>query len=136
MIINGENLILGRLATFTAKKALQGEKIDIVNCEKIVVTGDRVNTKKHYKKRVDRGTPLKGPFYPKVPDRFVRRAIRGMLPYKQERGEKAFKRIMCHISIPDKFKDQKLETLDNANILKTKNFKFTTVSNICKSLKK
>ena len=36
MIIDARNLILGRLATITAKKALQGEDIHIINCENIV----------------------------------------------------------------------------------------------------
>ena len=39
MIINAENLILGRMTTYAAKKALQGEEVDIVNCEKAIITG-------------------------------------------------------------------------------------------------
>ena len=41
MIIDANNLILGRLGTYAAKKALLGEKIDIVNCESCVITGNR-----------------------------------------------------------------------------------------------
>ena len=41
MIIDANNLILGRMATFIAKQALLGEDIKIVNCEKAVITGDR-----------------------------------------------------------------------------------------------
>ena len=41
MIINGENLILGRLATYVVKKALEGESITILNCDKVVITGPR-----------------------------------------------------------------------------------------------
>jgi len=41
MIIDATNLILGRLGTYVAKKALLGNKIDIVNCENSVVTGNR-----------------------------------------------------------------------------------------------
>ena len=78
MIINGENLILGRLATYTAKQALLGEKIDIINSEKIVITGKKKDLIKRYKQRAEKGNPLKGPFFPKMPDRFVRRAIRTM----------------------------------------------------------
>jgi len=105
MIIDAENLIVGRLGTFVAKKALMGEKIDIVNCEK-----------------------------PKMPDRFVRRIIRGMLPIEKKRGREAFKRVMCWIGVPDKFKNEKIEKLDKINVLNTKNIKFLDIRKICKFL--
>jgi large subunit ribosomal protein L13 len=135
MIINGENLILGRLCSYVAKKALLGEKIDVVNCEKIVVTGKKENISKRYKERADRGDPLKGPYTPKVPDRFVRRAIRGMLPYKKGRGREAFKNVMCHISVPEEFKNKKIETLEDININRAKIIKYKTIGSICKQLK-
>src|SRR3989338_6431062 len=97
MIIDANNLVLGRLGSFVAKKALMGEKIDIVNCESSVITGDRHRIFADYKHRLDRGTPVKGPFFYKMPDRFVKRSIRGMLDHKKERGGKAFKNIKCHI---------------------------------------
>ena len=31
MIINAENLIIGRLASYAAKQALLGEQVDIIN---------------------------------------------------------------------------------------------------------
>ena len=39
MIIDAKNLIVGRLSTFAAKKAMLGEKVDIVNCDLAVITG-------------------------------------------------------------------------------------------------
>lgn len=134
MIINAENLILGRTATVVAKKALLGEKIDIVNCEKAVITGTKSVTLKKYLTRRHRGQPPKGPFIPRRPDMFVRRAIRGMLPYKQEKGEKAYKRVMCYLGIPDEFKDKKLETIQNANISKVPNLKYMSVEELCKQI--
>ena len=47
------------------------------------------------------GVPRKGPFLPRVADRFVRKKIRGMLPYKTPRGRAAFERIMCFIGSND-----------------------------------
>jgi len=136
MIIDAEDMILGRLATFVAKRAILGEKIDIVNCEKAVITGGKKFIFQDYKQRNERGTrPTKGPFTPKMPDRFVRRAIRGMLPYKQEKGEKAFKRIMCYIGIPDDFKDKKIEKIQSCNVSKLGNLKYQYIGSICKSMK-
>ena len=108
MIINAENLILGRLSTIAAKKALLGESIDLVNVEKAVIIGTKKNILDKYKTRRERGETLHGPYFPRTPDRLVRRTIRGMLPYKQEKGRLAFKRVKCHVGIPEDLKDKKL----------------------------
>ncbi len=131
MIIDANNLILGRLGTFVAKKALLGEKIDIVNSENCVITGNRHKIFKDYDRRLKMGTPSKGPFVYRIPDRFVKRTIRGMLPYKKERGRKAFENIKCHIGVPDKLKNQKFDTIKNANIEKVPNLKYVKVKDIC-----
>ncbi|MBU2639503.1 MAG: 50S ribosomal protein L13 [Nanoarchaeota archaeon] len=135
MIINGENLILGRLAAIAAKKALLGEKIDIVNAEKVVIVGKKSFILRNYKKKFDRKTPIKGPFIPRTPDRFLRRVIRGMLPYKKERGNNAFKKVMCHVEIPDNFKNEKLTTFDKINVLNTNNINYLSIGDLCKLLK-
>ena len=136
MIINASDMILGRLASYVAKKALLGEKVDVVNCEKAVLTGNKKSVLADYKRRNERGTrPTKGPFMPKMPDRFVRRCIRGMLPYKQEKGIKAFKRVMCYIEIPDEFKDKQIETIDDFNVSKVPSLKYVYIGEICKLMK-
>lgn len=136
MIINAENLILGRMATYAAKKALLGEKVDIINCEKAIITGNKKNIFEKYKKlSLDIGTQFKGPFIHRLPDRFVRRVIRGMLPYHQEKGKLAFSRIMCYISIPNEFKDKKFEKIKEADISRIKSLKYITVGDVCKFLR-
>ena len=135
-IIDVTDSIVGRFSTIVAKRAIMGEDINLVNCEKAVITGDRVSTYKKYKEQDKRGNPLKGPYLPKMPDRFIRRAIRGMLPYKQEKGEKALKRIMCHIGIPEKFSKEKIETIPSSSITKSKTFKYISVGKLCQLLKK
>jgi large subunit ribosomal protein L13 len=135
MIIDATDLIMGRLASFVAKKALLVEKIDIVNCEKAIITGTRANILFEYKKRFDLGrNPYKGPFFPRASDRIVRRAIRGMLPYKQEKGKNAFKAVMCYVGIPEKLKGQKLETVERAGASKLKNYKYIKVGELSKHL--
>src|SRR3989344_7656110 len=134
MIIDATDLILGRMATVVAKKALIGEKIDIINCENAVVTGDKKNILANYKQKKDRGIPLHGPYFPRYPDRLVRRTIRGMLPWKRTRGREAFKRVMCYISVPEQFKDKKIETIKEVNVEKLPNTKYLTIKDICKYL--
>ena len=131
MIIDANNTILGRLGTYAAKKALLGEEIDIVNCENSVITGDRKEIFKEYERKFSMGIHTKGPFFYRMPDRFVKRAIRGMLPHKKERGAVAFKKIRCHIGIPENFKNQKFETVKNATIGKVPNLKYITIKEIC-----
>jgi len=135
MIIDAENLIIGRVAAFVAKKALLGEKIDIVNCEKAVITGNKTNILKGYNNKVNHmGTYKKGPFYIRSPDRMLRRVVRGMLPYKQYKGADAYKRVMCYNGVPEEFKDKKIETLSSANIEKIPNLKFISLRDVCKSV--
>jgi large subunit ribosomal protein L13 len=133
MIINGENLILGRLASYAAKKALLGEHVDIINCEKIAVTGKKDFLFERYKKKFDRGT-FKGPLFHRNPAKIVRRTVRGMLPYKQERGKTAFSKVKCYIGIPSEFKGKDSQTIEKANILKLKNLHYVYMNNISKFL--
>ncbi|HIE33968.1 MAG TPA: 50S ribosomal protein L13, partial [Candidatus Altiarchaeales archaeon] len=100
MIVNAEGLILGRLASFVAKQALLGKEIIVINAEKVLISGKkdiifRENSEKLEIRNL--GNPRKGPFHQKRPDKFVRRAIRGMLPIRSQRGRDAFSRIQVYI---------------------------------------
>lgn len=134
MIIDATNLILGRLASFAAKHALLGENIEIINCENAVITGNRSTTINAHIHKLHRGSRTRGPFTNKMPDRFVKRTIRGMLQYKKENGKRAFKRIKCYIGVPDHLKGRKPEQLDQMGISKLKVMKYTSVKEICRML--
>lgn len=134
MIINAEHLILGRMSSKVAKKALLGEKIDIVNCEKAVIIGNKKDILAKYKRMREMGTPRWGPIFPRHPEKFVKRAIRGMLPHKQEKGKKAFDNIKCYQGVPDKFKNEKIETFDDINVIKQQKIKFLTIRQITEYL--
>ncbi len=109
IIIDGENAVLGRLAGYAAKQALDGKKIEIVNSEKVIITGKKEDILEEYrKKREIGGSGLKGPFFPSTPEKILKRTIRGMLPYKKGRGREAFKRIKCYIGIPKEFEGKKM----------------------------
>lgn len=135
MLIDGRNLILGRLSAFVAKKALLGERIIIVNSEEVVISGNKKNILDKYKQKVSRGDPYKGPFFPRTADRILRRTIRGMLPFKRARGKEAFKRVMCYKGVPDKYKNEKLESIGGINALKLKT-NFIKLGDLEKLLKK
>jgi large subunit ribosomal protein L13 len=134
MIIDAKNMIVGRIATVAAKKALLGEKVDVINCESAVITGKRNWLQDNSKRMRDMGIHSKGPFVSRMPDRYVRRIIRGMLPYKQERGRNAFDRVMCYIGVPKDMEGKKTEKIEGADVSKVKNTDFMTISEICKRL--
>lgn len=134
MIIDAEKMVLGRLAAFVAKKALLGEKVNIINCEKAVVTGNRADVLAKYKRKVDMGIPLRGPYFRRKPEQIVKRAIRGMLPYKQEKGNTAFKNIMCYEGVPEEFEGKDTVDVPGASVSKVLKIKHYTINEISKEL--
>ena len=133
MIIDAENLVLGRLASYAAKQALLGEDIKIVNCEKAVITGKKKEIINRYLEKNRIGNVFKGPFFQRLPDKFVRRVIRGMLPYKQYKGKTAYKRVFCYIGMPDELKNKEVANLDSINVKKLKSYKYVHVKDISKA---
>ena len=97
IIIDCEGGIFGRVCSLAAKKALEGNKIVVVNCEKAVITGNKKNIIEKYSNlRKKGGYSLKGPKYIKIPYQMLKRGIRGMLPdHRGGIGKEAFKRIKC-----------------------------------------
>ena len=136
IVIDATEQILGRVASYAAKKALLGEEIAIVNCEKMIITGRKQFLEEHFNERKDKGHPYDGPFYPKLADRIVRRTIRGMLPYKQERGRNAYKKVMCYRGIPLIFKDASLQKVPGADISKLKTSHLLALEHVSKLLGK
>ena len=134
-IYNGEGLILGRLATVIAKEILLGEEIQVVNCEKIVISGKKEKVVANEKTKRDRkGYPLKSAKFTRMPDRCVRRTIRGMVPWKQARGKEAFKRVMCFIGVPEPLANEKMITVEKHSVQKLPTLKYITIGKICKAL--
>lgn len=108
-IIDGKNAVLGRLASYAAKEALRGEDIIIVNCEQIIITGNKRNIKENFETKRSRvGSSQKGPKLSKISEKIVKRTIRGMLPdHRKGRGKEAFKKIKCYVGVPKEFEGAK-----------------------------
>lgn len=113
-IIDANGATLGRLSTSTAKRLLKGEEIAIINSEKAIVSGKKRMIKERYKQKREVGTHRKGPFFPKMPDRIVKRTIRGMIPYQTPTGRAAYKRLKCYVGVPREFEGKKFENIKNA----------------------
>jgi len=129
MIVDAEGAILGRLAAKIAKELLKGENIIVINSEKIVVSGNPKAVFKRFHEKRKRGDPHKGPFYPRYPERILKRTVRGMLPYKKQKGIKAFRKLKVFMRNPDNLKGEKIsKTSDDLNC------KFVTLEQLCKKL--
>lgn len=132
MIIDAKDSIMGRVATYAAKQALLGQEVIIINVEQAVISGSKENIFAKYKWRDNLGEPFKGPFMPKIPMKFFKRVIRGMLSYKKEKGKLAFKRIKCYPGNPMNVQGISLE---KAKYTKLKKGSYITVGELCKHLK-
>ncbi len=134
MIIDAKDTILGRLGTYVAKQVLLGKKVDVINCEESVVSGKKLPTIQLYLKKLHRGTVKRGPFFYRQPHMFVKRTIRGMLPFKIARGRNAFVNIKCHIGIPKNLENEKVMTIKGIGIDKLENANYLKVKDICKAM--
>lgn len=114
-IIDGKGAVLGRLASYAAKQALKGEEIVVLNCEKIIITGNKEDIRENLESQRRRvGTTQKGPKVSRSIDKLVKRTIRGMLPeHRWGRGRVAFKKIKCYVGVPKEFEDSKKEMLEH-----------------------
>ena len=113
-VIDASNAVAGRLATEVVKMLLKGEQVSIVNAEQAVISGDPVYMEKLFKEKYKRGDPYHGPFFPKQPDRILKRIVRGMLPYKKPVGRNALKRLRVYISVPEELRSQEARRLKGA----------------------
>lgn len=138
MIINATNLILGRMASVVAKELLKGEKVIIVNAEESVISGSKPSILKKYKERRERKSIVNparhGPFFPRRPEGIVRRAVRGMLPYKKAKGSNAFKNLKVYIGIPKELEGKEMKTLEVANASKLRVPKHIKLKELCNLL--
>ena len=106
IVIDASGGILGRIASNAAKKALLCNKIIILNCNEALLMGGRRMIIEEYKiARVRGGSSLNGPNFPREPFRVMKRAVRGMLPYKQQRGRVALENVICHNKTPKEFEN-------------------------------
>ncbi len=113
--IDAKGLVLGRMASIVAKRLLNGERINIVNAEEAVISGKRLSIIRESKQFLEVGHFRRGPLHPRRPDRIVKEVVRGMLPRKKPRGQKALKRLRVHIGVPQELRDKEKETISEVD---------------------
>lgn len=126
-------MVLGRLSSRIAKKLMEGEEVNLINAEKIVVSGVPNNIVADYmqKRRLQqKATPEFSPKWPKIPHLMVRRVIRGMLPFKKAKGKAAFKKLKVYAGNPN----IKGEMTSFADAKNNGLARYMSISDMCKRL--
>jgi large subunit ribosomal protein L13 len=134
IIIDGKGLILGRMGTFVAKKALLGEDVVILNSKEVIISGKKEEILSKFRNLRKRGIHTKGPFYPRRSDFMLKRLIRGMFPIKTTKGRNAFKSLKCYITVPLEFQGKETITVTGAKMSKLPNLNYITIGEICQHL--
>ena len=117
-IVDASNMILGRMATYVAKRALEGKRMIIINAERAVISGTKARVVARAKTKLKTRTltnQAKAPTHPRRPDNYVRRVVRGMLPWKKSRGKDAFKRVRVFIGTPADYQGRPSVKIEDAN---------------------
>ena len=136
VVIDGTDHIAGRLASNVAKLLLQGNRVSIVNCENIMISGTRSNIIKEYRDFLEISSilnPKHGPFHPRRPDTIIARMIRGMLPRKKPSGKTALGRLRTYIGTPKEVKSFKKIQLKKSKITKS-SANYTTMADLGRTI--
>jgi large subunit ribosomal protein L13 len=130
VVVDVRDCILGRVASQVATEALDGNRVAVINAEDAVITGDEENIMSKYRKRRELGSDS-GPYYPKRPDGILKRTIRGMLPYKKQRGREAFENVRVYVGNPH---DRDGEILDGTSLDRLSNIRFVHLGEVSEEL--
>lgn len=133
-VIDANGLIMGRLASNVAKMLLSGEEVSIVNAERAVISGSKVTTLEEYDVIRNMGTREFGPYFPRRPDRILKRTVRGMLPYKRARGKDAMGRLKVYVGIPYEYQGAEFVSVESAEMTRLSSNKYVTIGDVSRKL--
>jgi large subunit ribosomal protein L13 len=136
VIVDATNHIAGRLCSHVAKLLLDGNRVSIVNCENIMISGSKRSIMEEYKKFLEISSiinPKFGPYHPRRPDTIISKMVRGMLPRKKSSGQSAFKRLRAHIGVPSELKGLNKIQFDDAKITRSVS-NYTTMTELSQNV--
>nr|ABK22228.1 unknown [Picea sitchensis]ABK22389.1 unknown [Picea sitchensis]ABK22608.1 unknown [Picea sitchensis]ABK23686.1 unknown [Picea sitchensis]ABK23694.1 unknown [Picea sitchensis] len=117
VVVDARHHMLGRLASILAKELLHGQRVVVVRCEEICMSGGLVRQKMKYlrflRKRMNT-KPSHGPIHFRAPSRILWRTIRGMIPHKTKRGAAALARLRAFEGVPPPYDRKKRMVIPDA----------------------
>ncbi len=123
--VNADGQIVGRMGSKIAKLLINGEEVVILNAEKAIFSGKKKSKVAEGHLFLEDGAPARGPFHYRRPDRFLRKTLRGMLPFKQPKGQSAYKRLKVFMGVPVEYKDKQMVSFVDAQASDLKGPRFT-----------
>ena len=113
IIIDATKASFGRICSYAAKQAIEGNEIIVLNSEKAIITGNKKDIiNKHRTLKQKGGHSQKGPKYVKIAYKILKRGVRGMLPdHRKGQGKQAFSRIKCYNGVPEEFKEKEMKKI-------------------------
>ena len=118
IVIDATDQILGRLASYAAKNALNGNTVVVLNAEKAVISGKKRNIVEEAMRRLKTRTlanQTTAPVHQRRPDLYLRRVVRGMLPWKKAKGKAAFHRVLVFVGVPEEYSKTKAGKVPDAD---------------------
>ena len=132
IVVDGTNLIAGRVCSNVAKLLRKGNRVSIVNCEKIMISGKKASIIGEYEDFLKIHSiihPQHGPFHPRRPDTIIKRMIRGMLPKEKPSKKTDLARLRTYIGVPREVKGFEKIQFENSNITRVAS-KYTTMAEL------
>ncbi|SHF05921.1 LSU ribosomal protein L13P [Mariniphaga anaerophila] len=126
VLVDAENLVLGRLASEVAKILRGkhkpeftphvdcGDNVIVINAEKVQLTGNKMTDRLHFRHSGYPGGQTKQTpkqILDKYPERLVEKAVKGMLP-KNKLGRQLFRNLHVVVGAEHKYEAQKPKVVD------------------------
>jgi len=135
VVVDATNHIAGRLASNVAKLLLQGQRVTVVNCEKIMMSGKRETQIREYREFLEINSIINykhGPVHYRRPDTLMAKMIRQMLPFdRKPSGKLAYAKLRTYIGAPNDTKPIEKIQFEKALITRAAS-NYTPLAEICR----
>ncbi len=135
VVVDATNHIAGRLASNVAKLLLQGQRVTVVNCEKIMMSGKRETQIREYREFLEINSIINykhGPVHYRRPDTLMAKMIRQMLPFdRKPSGKIAYAKLRTYIGAPNDTKPIEKIQFEKALITRAPS-NYTPLAEICR----
>jgi large subunit ribosomal protein L13Ae len=139
IIIDGRGHLVGRLASKIAHELLCGQRVVVVRCEELNLSGSLFRNKLNYAEflhKANNTNPRRNFKHYRTPSRMFWRSLRGMMPHKSPRGKAALQRLKVFEGIPFPYDQKKRMVVPEAlKVLRLKSHrKFCVLGDLAQSI--
>ena len=132
IVVDGTNLIAGRVCSNVAKLLRKGNRVSIINCDKIMISGKKSSIIGEYEDFLKISSiihPRHGPFHPRRPATIIKRMIRGLLPKEKPSKKTDLARLRTYIGVPNEVRGFEKIQFENSKITRVSS-RYTTMSEL------